>query len=327
MKSSTEELSAETFVTFLIGLILLYGGYLAYVSFESNWKWVLIIPCALMVLSILKLFKEIILGEYEIKTFNGAVITLLEAPVADVRRWSHSELATTINYVLPREKPWRYLKDNQAMYDGEYLYGNRIEYTNAPSQHILCYTQIDEDSRYTYDAQQWQGELSDSETAVKLDIENFDRGDVFGISPSKSIIHYSYKYPNLKSIYILNHADNSLQTLVEQQTLASADIGWQHEFHYALTYGMSDGRAIVVYYAESKNYDDFFSARGRSLPKLSHLYIISDEYPAGKKLATIPLTKGLVIGVDKVNDQIVIETLDERILEEPISRFYVLAEY
>ncbi len=327
MKNSMEEFSSETVVRFLISPILMYGCYFAYVTFESNWKWILIIPCALVAFSILRESKKLLSGEHKIKTFSGAVVSLLETPVPDVRRWSHSELATTVNYALPREKPWRYLNNEETMFDGEYLCGNRIDYSNAPSQHILRYTQIDETGRYTYAAENWQGELSDSETAVKLDIENFARGDAVGISPTMSIIHYSYKYPNLKSIYLLNHKDNSLQALVEQQTLASAHIAWQHEFHYTLTYGMADGRAIFVYYTDSKNYDDFFSARGRSIPRFSHLYLISDDYPAGKHLATIPLTKGLVIGVDKIDDQIVIETLDERILEEPISRFYTLSGY
>ena len=341
----------------LIGLILvsLLLGYLSPLGF---WWWFIGVPVALGIISV------ILRGADEVQESlqeTGKDVVEISAPKIEIPRWSYSKFSTTeeikisLNSDAESNEPPRYLSTKLFAREEEGddpQYGYRIDYpipddgvesdTEGRSRFFLRKLTILPDGQFhngrrlKTELLYWQGELADVKQAVPLfesvpvqgaeinalEIEGWD---IVGIDEDWTLINATYEYHHVRQVFLFDHQQQILIPITERKRMASARVEWGDDFHYMMATCHEKKQVLLTLYDKEKNYDDFFSARGHRLPRISQISLLTEANPTGELVARLKLeNQGMVVAIQQQDEQLIINTLDERDTEDKLERQWSL---
>lgn len=255
-------------------------------------------------------------------------------------RWSYSHFATTneIKISTASSADVKFLEVD-GWHDEDGHHGYLISYPDLPSlqRQQENPSQSEQEKRFFITEHiikpeggvntrllTWVGELSDKVSAIELSVEGKVGGmTVEGVDETQSIISVSFDYHSQRQVFLFDHASGEMRPITEKREVASAKLEWANDWHYMTVVSINRGEVLLAVYSDAKDYDDFFSSRGRSLPRISQLLLISEQYPQGQLLSRLRLAEqGMLIAISENDGQLLLETLDQRDLEQQTLRHF-----
>lgn len=308
----------------LIGLLVVSAA-LSYVSHFSFWWWLIGILSALICIwTALKWLDhlKVVSGD------SGLPIKRIDKPNVDIPLWSRSSESLTHNIKISQDQPFRLL-DPEPAFDEAGDHGVQIVYPNSthPDQFFIMHGKVADNAGYSIELLNWNKSLSNRAVANSiLPSRKITGATLFGLSHSMTLFSAQFSHHAERQLFLFDHHKQSALPITELKSVASASIGWTGNSHYFIASQTDSDSFLVVTYEKAKNFDDFFSARGRYIPRVSQLTLHSEKNPKGELLSRMILEKhGLIIGVLPVKSEIFIQTLDERNLEAPLTRYWSLS--
>ncbi|WP_420590562.1 hypothetical protein [Bacterioplanoides sp.] len=245
-------------------------------------------------------------------------------------RWSHSSVASTTDIKISKSETPQLLSTDIWNND-EGHYGYQISYpkdknANQPQDRFFITEHIIKpECGVNTRLLSWAGQLTDKNNAIEL-LANETVGGmtVVGVDKNQTIINVSYRYHSERQIFLFDHASGEMQAITKKHTMASAKLEWGDVSNYMLVSRLNSGEILLALYHDEKNYDDFFSSRGRYLPTITQLLRISDNQPQSKLLSRLRLEQqGMLIALKQGdNNELILETLDQRDVEKPVLRHF-----
>lgn len=247
-------------------------------------------------------------------------------------RWSYSNFATTTEIKISKGETAEFLTTDIWDNDEGY-YGYQIQYpleedgSQPDNRFFITEHRVKPEGGVNTRLLSWAGQLTDKNKAIEL-LANESVGGMtlVGVDKNQTIMSVSYRYHSERQIFLFNHASGEMRPITEKQNVAYAKLEWANDSHYMMVVSVNPDEILLALYSDAKDYDDFFSSRGRSIPRISRLLLISDQYPRGRLLSRLRLSEqGMLMAIANRNGQLLLETLDQRDPEKPRLKHFTLS--
>jgi len=332
-----------------MGLVMLFGlvalivisMILGYITPLGFWWWLLGIPVVLTVISgAMKGVEHV----QELQQDKGKNLVLVTGEKTEISEWSHSKFANTeaIKISLGQDgKGLRFLDADlwaQQEEGSKPQWGYRIDYpdisaANSDSRFFLRkLTVLPEGEtingrRLKYEFLHWAGELKDIDQAQPvfdqsdLEQEGIQGWEIIGVDQDWTLISATFEYHHIRQIFLFDHQQQILIPITEKRKMAAAKLEWGHDSYYMIASCDQPKQVYLTWYEKEKNYDDFFSARGHYLPRISQISLLTPEHPTGELVSRIQLEQqGMVTATQQQGDKLIVNTLDERDSDNKLER-------
>lgn len=321
----------------LLGLIVI-SLILGYITPLGFWWWLLGIPVVLTVISgAMKGVEEV----QELQQEKGKELVLVKGDKTDLPEWSHSKFATTeeIKISLGLDGKGLRLLDAalwaQEEEDSDPQWGYRIDYPEMGEGSrfflrkltILPEGETINGRRLKYEFLHWNGELADITQAkpvfdqADFEQEGIQGWEIIGIDKDWTLISAMFEYHHIRQIFLFDHQQQTLLPITAKRKMAAAKLEWGHDSYYMIASCEQPKQVYLTWYEKEKNYDDFFSARGHYLPRISQISLLTPANPTGELVSRIQLEQqGMVIATKQQGDKLIVNTLDERDSENKLER-------
>ncbi|MCL6269326.1 hypothetical protein M3P05_05125 [Sansalvadorimonas sp. 2012CJ34-2] len=329
--------------------ILLVSGVLAHFTEIGFVWWFAGIPLGILMINVLfsvsswvsekmvdegvdlNLVEQVVLSHGFFEPDSPLFDDIPESEKAIIRKsaplWSHSLFADTIPLKVSKNPPFERLS-NDLWSSEEGDYGFQINYGSAhPSRFFLQSYSSGSDVNYRNKLISWQGKVSDRINAVDLPFEDGPEGfEVHGATERYTVLSLNFEYQHIRQVLLLDHSSNHLTAISKRQEMAGMKLEYGDRKSYAIVVAADESEIYIVFYLNEKNYDDFFSARGRYIPRSAELWRISFKNNESQLISRLILSKhGMPVAMRVEMDGLLIDTVDERNLKKVVWRRWKLA--